>query len=146
MRNKQTQTHGFFHIVLTNNNKPYVVDAASFAKINVLKSDDTVATSAAIINSDGSITGALTNVQLSASGDSFLDVTIVGEDMSTLKTQRVILRVDPECVPDGTVISSSEFTDLQVALAEVAGFAGVKGRKLKQRGEHMNRSSHISKQ
>ena len=69
------------------------------------------------------------------------DVSVFGIEPKKLTTMSFTVRVQESSIPDGTEISTDEFNDLITALAEIAGFAGVRDEVEDARGTRQSKNA-----
>lgn len=124
----------FLNVKFTNLGVPVLIAADSVVTINIVKSDGLYVASAGVVEEDGTVTVPLTNQALAVDGNAKADISIISAETSKLTTLQFTIRVQQWSVPDDTIVSTDEFGVLTTALAEVAGFAGVKAEVEGARG------------
>ena len=126
----------FIRVTFAEEGKPFPIAGASYVTLNVKKNDGHVVKSEGIVNDDGTATVPLVSQMLAVDGDAKADVSVFGIEPKKLTTMSFTVRVQESSIPDGTEISTDEFNDLITALAEIAGFAGVRDEVEDARGTY----------
>ncbi len=107
---------------ITENNVIVTVPESATVNLKVRKSDLTYTYTGGVV-SEGKVLVELTSQTLSVAGINYCEIEIIqNEPVALLKTIQFRLSVDATVYPDDVPISTSEFTALTEALAEVNEF------------------------
>ena len=109
----------FVRVTILSSGKPFTAPQDAKAVIRCKKPDGAVVFNDATINDDGTITAPLSAQTLAVAGNCRCEISLYGTTGEVLTTVSFVIKVTPASVMDGEVESSSEFSALSKALADV---------------------------